>query len=398
LASGAAARQDDRMSAVQLSFRFDLTDPPPGVEELRAEVREFLAVELATKPATLKAQTWSGYDPEFSRKLGARGWIGMTWPKKYGGRERSAFERYAVIEELLAGGAPVSAHWVADRQSGPLLMKFGTEAQRHMLTAIARGECYFAIGMSEPDAGSDLAAVRTRAVRTDDGWRVTGRKVWSSLAQHAHYMIALFRTGENAAERNQGLSQFLVDLQSTPGIEIRPIADLTGIAHFNEVTFDDALLPLDAIIGQEGQGWAQVTAELAYERSGPERFLSAMELFKEILRVVGPNPDARASEAIGRMSAQLMTLRQMSLAVAGQLQRGENPALEASLVKDLGALFEQEIPEIAHRLMECELAPLMGDPAQSVQSYLSLVAPSFSLRGGTREILRGIIARGLGLR
>jgi alkylation response protein AidB-like acyl-CoA dehydrogenase len=386
------------MSLPSTPFKFELRDPPADIETLRLEVRAFLADELRDKPAGLRAQTWSGYDPEFSRKLGARGWIGMTWPKQYGGAERTALERYAVVEELLAGGAPVSAHWVADRQSGPLLMKFGTESQRHMLPAIARGECYFAIGMSEPDAGSDLAAVRTRAVRTNEGWRVTGRKLWSSLAQHAHFMIALFRTGDSAAERNQGLSQFLVDLKNVKGVEIRPIADLTGVAHFNEVTFDDALLPHDALIGAEGQGWAQVTAELAYERSGPERFLSAMELFKEILRVVGPKPDARAAEAIGRMSAQLMTLRQMSLAVAGQLQRGENPALEASLVKDLGALFEQEIPEIAHRLMECELAPLMGDPAQSVRSYLSLVAPSFSLRGGTREILRGIIARGLGLR
>jgi alkylation response protein AidB-like acyl-CoA dehydrogenase len=386
------------MTLPALPFKFALLYPPEHLEALRAEVRAFLKAELKDKPATLRAQTWSGYDPDFSRKLGARGWIGMTWPKRYGGHERTALERYAVIEELLAGGAPVSAHWVADRQSGPLLMKFGTEAQRHMLPAIARGECYFAIGMSEPEAGSDLAAVRTRAVRTTEGWRVTGRKLWSSLAHHAHYMIALFRTGESAAERNQGLSQFLVDLKTTPGVEIRPIADLTGEKHFNEVTFDDALLPLDALIGAEGQGWAQVTAELAYERSGPERFLSSMALFNEILRAVGPKPDARAAEAIGRLTAHLMTLRQMSLAVAGQLQRGENPALEASLVKDLGALFEQEIPEIAHRLLDRDLSPVSPDAGVAVQTYLTLVAPSFSLRGGTREILRGIIARGLGLR
>jgi alkylation response protein AidB-like acyl-CoA dehydrogenase len=386
------------MSTFNLPYKFDLCDPPPEIEALRADVRTFLARELAGKSATLRAQTWSGYDPEFSRKLGARGWIGMTWPRKYGGHERTAFERYAVIEELLAGGAPVSAHWVADRQSGPLLMRFGSEAQRHMLPAIARGECYFAIGMSEPEAGSDLAAVRTRAVRTSEGWRVTGRKLWSSLAQHAHYMIALFRTGDSAAERNQGLSQFLIDLERTPGVEIRPVADLTGVAHFNEVTFDDALLPLDALIGQEGQGWAQVTAELAFERSGPERFLSSMALFNLIVSKAGSRENPAAAEAIGRLTAQLMTLRQMSLAVAGQLQRGENPALEAALVKDLGALFEQEIPEIAHRLSDGELSIESRDESVAVQTYLTLVAPSFSLRGGTREILRGIVARGLGLR
>lgn len=386
------------MLALNLPYKFDLCDPPPEIEALRADVRAFLARELAGKSPTLRAQTWSGYDPEFSRKLGSAGWIGMTWPKTYGGHERSAFERYAVIEELLAGGAPVSAHWVADRQSGPLLMRFGSEAQRHMLPAIARGECYFAIGMSEPEAGSDLAAVRTKAVRTNEGWRVTGRKLWSSLAQHAHYMIALFRTGESAAERNQGLSQFLIDLKNTPGIEIRPIKDLTGVAHFNEVTFDDALLPHGALIGGEGQGWAQVTAELAYERSGPERFLSSMALFNDLVRMANASNAHEAAEAIGRLTAQLMTLRQMSLAVAGQLQRGENPALEASLVKDLGALFEQDIPEVAHRLSGDELSPTSKEDSVAVRTYLTLVAPSFSLRGGTREILRGIVARGLGLR
>ena len=158
------------------------------------------------------------------------------------------------------------------------------------------------------------------------------------------------------------------------------------------------LLPPDAVIGQEGQGWAQVTAELAFERSGPERFLSSMALFKEIIRIAGPDPGARAAHAIGRLTAHLMTLRQMSLSVAGLLERGQNPALEASLVKDMGAVFEQEIPEIAHGLFGRELSPISHDDGVKVQAYLAQVAPSFSLRGGTREILRGIIARGLGLR
>jgi alkylation response protein AidB-like acyl-CoA dehydrogenase len=387
------------MPAATLPFHFELCEPPPSAEELRQEVRAFLSQQLHGVSAVLRAQSWSGFDPAFSRKLGAKGWIAMTWPKKYGGHERSALERYTVIEELLAGGAPVASHWVADRQSGPLLMRFGTEEQRQLiLPRIARGELTFAIGMSEPDAGSDLAAVRTRAVRTNEGWRVTGRKLWSSSAQHAHFMIGLFRTEGDVTSRNQGLSQFLIDLKNTKGVEIRPIADLTGERHFNEVTFDDALLPGDALIGAEGQGWAQVTAELAYERSGPERFLSAMALFKEIVRLAGPDPGERAAIAIGRMTAHLMTLRQMSLAVAGQLERGQNPALEAAIVKDLGAVFEQEIPEIAHGLFGRELSPLSPDDGARVQAHLTMIAPSFSLRGGTREILRGIIARGLGLR
>ncbi len=384
--------------AQPLPFRFQLATLPPEAERLRGEVRAFLAEEVAAIAPELRAQSWSGFNPEFSRKLGARGLIGLTWPKAYGGHERSALERYAVIEELLAAGAPVAAHWVADRQSGPLLLKFGTEEQRkRVLPGIAKGETCFAIGMSEPDSGSDLASVRTRATRTNEGWRVRGTKLWSSWAHKAQYMIAVFRTGDSADQRQMGLSQFLVDL-SLPGIHVRPIADLTGHEHFNEVVFDDALLPLDALIGAEGQGWAQVTAELAYERSGPERFLSSMMLLKQLVAAAGPSPSERVAIALGRLTARLHALRRLSLSVATQLQAGANPALEAALVKDVGAVFEQDIPEIAHDLFGLEPTPAADDPLKRVQAQLTQTAPSFSLRGGTREILRGIIARGLGLR
>jgi alkylation response protein AidB-like acyl-CoA dehydrogenase len=384
--------------AQPLPFRFQLATLPEVAERLRGEVRAFLADEVKAIAPELRAQSWSGFNPEFSRKLGARGLIGLTWPKAYGGHERSALERYVVIEELLAAGAPVAAHWVADRQSGPLLLKFGTDEQRkRVLPGIANGETYFAIGMSEPDSGSDLASVRTRATRTNEGWRVRGTKLWSSWAHKAQYMIAVFRTGDSADQRQMGLSQFLVDL-SLPGIHIRPVADLTGHEHFNEVVFDDALLPLDALIGAEGQGWAQVTAELAYERSGPERFLSSMMLLKQLVAAAGPAPSERVAIALGRLTARLHALRRLSLSVATQLQAGANPALEAALVKDVGAVFEQDIPEIAHDLFGLEPSPSADDPLRRVQAQLTQTAPSFSLRGGTREILRGIIARGLGLR
>lgn len=366
---------------------------PAHLSALRAEVREFLAIELAKRSALERAETWTGTDTAFSRKVGERGWLGMTWPRKYGGHERSSLERFAVIEEMLAAGAPVAAHWIADRQSGPTLLRFGSEAQRQtILPAIARGECYFCIGMSEPDAGSDLAAVRTRAVREQTGWRINGTKLWTTNGHIAHYMILLART---SAGRHDGLTQFLVDM-TTPGITVRPIYTLGGKHEFNEVNFDEVLLSDDALLGEEGNGWNQVMSELAHERSGPERFLSSFVLLSELARVAQDDISDRAAEALGRLSAHVAVLREMSRSVAGQLERGSDPSLQAAAVKDLGAVLEQEIPEIARTLTDPAFRE--DDQFRKVLGYLTLNAPAFSLRGGTREILRGIIARGLGLR
>ncbi|MFC0284746.1 acyl-CoA dehydrogenase family protein [Camelimonas abortus] len=376
--------------------------PPPvsgEAEKVRAEVREFLKVELAGRPPLRKADSWSGADPQFSRKMGARGWIAMTWPRQYGGHERSALERYVVLEEMLAAGAPVGAHWIADRQSGPLILKVGTEEQKQsILPRIAAGECYFCIGMSEPDTGSDLASVRTRAVKVDGGWVVNGAKVWTTGAHIAHYMILLCRTAEQTASRHEGLTQMLVDLKNTPGVTISPIIDLAGQHHFNEVVFRDAFIPDSAVLGRPGDGWKQVTSELALERSGPERFLSSFTLLVELVRALGPDPSPAARAAIGRLAAHIYTLRRLSRSVAGMLQRGDDPAIQAALVKDLGALVEQEIPEIARNLIAAEPDASSTSDFVAVLAHTVLNAPSFSLRGGTREILRGMIARGLGLR
>ncbi|MGH6870053.1 MAG: acyl-CoA dehydrogenase family protein [Rhizomicrobium sp.] len=379
------------------SFKFEPYDLAPEAEALRGEVRAFLREWMGETAPARRALSWSGFNPEFSRALGARGWIGMTWPKKYGGHERSYVERYVVLEEALAAGAPVSAHWVADRQSGPLLLRFGTEEQREkLLPGMARGETYFCIGMSEPGAGSDLAGVRTRARRTNEGWVVNGQKIWTSNAQNAHYMIALVRTGEDSS-RHAGLTQFLIDLKS-PGLTVRPIVDLVGHSHFNEVFFDDVLVPDNMMIGGDGDGWRQVTAELAYERSGPERYLSSLRLFLEFIRAVGEAPDEAEQILIGRFVSELWTLRQMSISVAGQLAAGAQPIVEASIVKDLGTGLEQDIPRAIQGLAREDMDPALPGAFNDTLAYLLQISMSFSLRGGTREILRGIIARDLGLR
>lgn len=375
------------------TFVTDAIAWPDKADALRNRVRDTISRHGPFAPLQ-RANSWTKPDPQFSRRLGEAGLLGMTWPKEYGGQERSALERYVVIEELLAAGAPVGAHWIADRQSGPLILHYGDEAmKRRWVPAIARGEAFACIGLSEPNSGSDLASVRTSARREGDEWVLNGQKVWTTGAHVAHFMIALVRT-ERGSERQQGLSQFVVPMD-TSGINVNPIIDLTGAHEFNEVFFDDVRLPGNSLLGSEGDGWKQATAELSLERSGPERYLSSMVLFLELVRHAGDHSQPEVRNLVGRLAAETWTLRLMSAKVASKLARGEDASLEATIVKDLGNSYEQAIPELVQSIVDLDAA---GDVLRNVCFYLLQVSPSFSLRGGTREIIKGIIARELGLR
>ncbi|RWK47241.1 MAG: acyl-CoA dehydrogenase [Mesorhizobium sp.] len=377
-----------------------LTAIPSEDEALRVPIRNFLAQTMKDVPAHVRARSWSGCDTNFSRELGRRGWLGLTLPKAYGGGGRKPFARYVLVEEFLNWGAPVGSHWVADRQSAPLILKYGTEAQKqYYIPPICRGESFFCIGMSEPNAGSDLASVRTRATRNEQGWLLNGQKIWTTNAHNCHYMIALVRTSGTADDRNRGLSQVIVDL-NLPGVTVRPIRDQSGDAHFCEVFFENVQLSPDALIGAEGKGWEQVTAELAFERSGPERMYSSIVLFDEWLAFIRTEA-GRTPESVrlaGRILAQIAPLRALCIAVTGKLAQGGSPVVEAALVKDLGTAVEQLIPAAIANDLYCRETQTVPVELLLTLNYVTQVAPSFSLRGGTRDILRGMIARGLGLR
>ncbi|MDD9878216.1 MAG: acyl-CoA dehydrogenase family protein [Magnetovibrio sp.] len=386
------------------AIHFDPIRLPPEAETLRREVRAFLAEEIgAGRFDPHRTPMTDGFDREFSRRVGQRGWIGMTWPKKYGGQERSFLERYVVTEELRIVNAPTRAHFTADRQSGPVLLKYANEdIKADILPRITRGECCFCIGMSEPDSGSDLFAAKAKAEATSDGWRLNGAKIWTTNAQNADYMIGLFRTSPPTDDnRRHGLSQFLIDLK-TPGITINPIASITGGKEFNEVVFVDCDIPADHLLGEVDGAWKQATSELAYERSGPERFLETAFILIELARALGPEPDIRATEGLGRLVAQLHTLRRMSVSVNGMLEAGKEPVLEGSIVKDLGTIWQQALPGRARDL--AAFAPRPAEDASNRASFDEIlafaiqIAPKLTIQGGTTEILRGIIARGLGLR
>ena len=383
------------------NLQFDPVRLPPECDTLRAEVRAFLAKEIAAGTFDPhQAAHGDSYNRAFSRRVGAKGWIGMTWPKRYGGHERTQLERYVVTEEFRVANAPSHLHFVADRQSGPILLKYAPEhVKNDVLPRICRGELCFSIGMSEPGSGSDLFAAKTKATKADGGWRINGSKIWTTSAQVADYMLALFRTSPPTKEnRRHGLTQFLVDMK-TPGIEVNPINQMTGKAGFNEVVFDDVFVPDDYVMGEIDGAWKQATSELAYERSGPERFLETFYVLLELIRVLGPKPDLRSAEGLGRLVAQLHTLRRMSVSVAGMLQAGKEPVVEGSIVKDLGTIWEQKLPGRVRELaafLEPEI--LNRATLEDQLAFATMIAPKLTIQGGTTEILRGIIARGLGLR
>ncbi|WP_346771343.1 acyl-CoA dehydrogenase family protein [Bradyrhizobium sp. 192] len=365
---------------------------------MRHKVRAFLKEERDGRRYAAHRTSWSTFDPEFSKRAAKAGFIGMTWPKRYGGGEYSNLQRFVATEEMLAAGAPGGAHWIADRQSGPQILKHGSERARELiLPRIAAGECYFGIGMSEPDSGSDLAAARTKADKVEGGWVINGTKIWTSNAHRVHYLIVLARTEPPSENRHTGLSQFIVDTGSE-GIEIRPIMNLSGGHEFNEVFFKNCFVPDDMMIGKPGEGWTRVTGELAFERAGPDRFMSDIRLLVELVDKIGREPNERQAVEIGRLAAHFATLRRMSSSIAGLLERGESPVTEAALVKDVGTAFEREVPEAVRKLLPVEASLDDDDEYSQAMAHVLLHAPSFTIRGGTPEILRGMIARGLGLR
>jgi acyl-CoA dehydrogenase len=374
----------------------------PELATLRASVREFVAADRAQFHWQPAVDAWlSQWDADFSARLGEAGFLGLTIPTEYGGHGLGHLHRYVVTEELLLAGAPVAAHWFADRQVAPGLLTYGTEDQRRrILPQITAGTFFSAIGMSEPQAGSDLAAATTRATQTDGGWNINGRKVWSSGAHLAHAIVVLARTSPLDTEhRHAGFSQFLVPLDAD-GVSVEPIVMMDGGHHFNETTFTDVFVPDGEVIGKIGDGWHQVTAELSFERSGPERILSTAPLILGLIRALSQQSvDDRTAAEVGHLVARLISLRQLSVSVARALAAGESAANQAALVKDLGTRFEQDSVELVADLLDYVDADSSAQPAlRAMLATARAHSPAFTLRGGTNEVLRGVIARGMGLR
>ncbi|WP_432842293.1 acyl-CoA dehydrogenase family protein [Dactylosporangium sp. CA-092794] len=364
---------------------------------LRTRIREFLDKELP-RPQRYGTGLVGGpgymeFAPEFSRKLAEHGWLGMAIPPEYGGQGRGHLERFVVIEELLAAGAPLVAHWVADRQTAPMLLAFGTpEQRRRLLPLAAAGDLHVALGFSEPDSGSDLASVRTRAAKVDGGWSISGTKTWTSGAHTNNYCITLCRTSDSD-DKHRGLSLLLVDLKA-PGVEVRPILFPDGGHRFNEVFFDNVFVPDDMLLGEPGSGWELMNSELSHERAGPERFMAVWPLFEAYLTLSRKNA-AENADRIGQISSRFYALRQLAVSVAWGLQRDQVSSMSVSILKDLGTSFEQDTVAELQAIVQRDPDPTSGGVFDALLARALVMAPSWTLTGGTTEVLRSVAARSL---
>jgi alkylation response protein AidB-like acyl-CoA dehydrogenase len=358
---------------------------PEHVQQLAEEATDLgrrVAADLA-----VREDSWLiGTSREFSLELARRGWLGMTWPVEEGGRGRTALERFAVFEALISEGAPVATSWFADRQIGPTLLQFGTtEQRRRWLPDIVAGTSAWSIGMSEPDAGSDVASLRTRAVRKGDRWIVEGQKIWTSGAADADWCYLIARTDPDAPP-HAGLSELVVDLHS-PGIDIRPIVDATGNAHFCEVHLDGVEVPADHLVGTENGSFKQVMRQMEHERGGIDRLVSNRRLYLDVVRAASvTDPLLRQEVAAlesGYRIGRLLVLRE----VLGQAAPGFS-----AVTKTFCTEFEQRVAEVCARIAGAD-ATLWDRVARNV-----CYAPAYTIMGGTTSILRNIIGeRVLGL-
>lgn len=358
----------------------------PERQQLRLTVRALTDDWIADGRYQPRSDSWvRSFDTTFSKALAELGLIGMTWPKRFGGGEHSNRDRLAVTEELLRAGAPVAAHWMADRQIGPAILRHGSAAlQQEILPAITSADALFCLGMSEPEAGSDLAAVRTTARKVDGGWVLRGLKQWTTGAHLATHAYVLARTAPSE-RKHDGLSEFVVDMAS-PGVTVTPIVDMAGQHHFNEMMFEDVFVPESRLLGVENNGWRQVVEQLSFERGGPERILSTYPLLIETLGRVDAIRREHAEAALGVLIARLAVLRQMLWDLAAELDAGGAPVQKAATLKYLGNAFERDVIEFAHDHVESRAIT-------SGYGQALLASPGFSIRGGAADVLLSIISR-----
>lgn len=382
-------------------------------EKFRQEVRSFLEAELAAGTFTIAGNELVGPSSiEFSRKMAQRGWIGMTWPKAYGGQERSYVDKMILFEETCRFHAPIGYHFMADRQVGPALIKHGSEWQKEFyLPRIVKAEenTSFCLLYSEPNAGSDLVSITTSAVEDGDYYVINGQKIWTTFADRSDWGWLLVKTEfDEKVPRHQTCSEFLLDMK-TPGVTIRPIINMAGEEGFNEVFLDNVRIHKKYLVGQKNAGFKQIMSQIDYERAGIERLMQNYPVYEELLRYVkrmdrsGTNAAyySWVRDQIAQVEIEFNAGRLLCYSTAWTIDQGRPATSQAALSKIYCTRFEQRLNDLATRVigpvsllrMQPEFSSLAVDVAASY-----LWGPGYTLQGGTVEILKGIVAqRGLGL-
>ena len=399
----------------------DFRDSPEEAA-FRQEVREFVQRELPPELARRGGGAmFGGGTGRFSRAeywqalggwlktLSEKGWIAPAWPKEYGGAGLSVMQQFIFNQEMAKEGAPRSPNVVATGWVGPTLILYGTEEQKRThLPPILKNEAFWCQGFSEPGAGSDLAAIQTRAVRDGDDYVINGQKIWTSGAHGAHWMILLVRT-DPEAPKHKGISYFLLDMKS-PGITVRPLVNMAGSHDFNEVFFDNVRVPAKNLVGEENRGWYIGTTTLDFERSGvatgvthgltvQDFVLYARERRNDSDCTIGRDPTVRYELADRAVEAQVELM--LNYQVIGIQARGEVPNKEASIAKLYSTELDQRIAATGLKLLGLYGQLLRDSPYAAMNGRLPstyMYATTSTIGGGTSEIQRNIIAqRGLGL-
>jgi len=381
----------------------------PEQESFRQEVRDFLEGEINNGTFQPMCDGWiQGYSPVFTKKMAEKGWIGLSWPKEFGGQGRGQIDRLILTEEMLRYGAPAACHWFADRQIGRSVIAYGTDEQKEeLLPLILKGEAYIGLGMSEPEAGSDLASLRTRAVEDGDDYIIDGQKMWTSCARFMTHVYLVARTDPDAP-KHRGISEFILDA-SLPGISIRPTIDITGSEAWGEVFYDNVRIPKENLIGEKNRGFYQILNQLDYERAGLERLMGNYPLFEALIEFTKETvrngvplcKDPLIRDKLARLQIEFEMGRLLSYRVGMVMEEGRSPNVEAAMAKAYSTTFEQRLASMATEILgpygqliaESKWAPIMG---MAPHSYLG--SKGYSLQGGTTEVLKNIVAtRGLGL-
>ena len=354
-------------------------------QALRSRARE-VAVDAVSRYGRFNDTWMNGYSREFSKELAKHGWIGMTWPTEHGGGGRPAIDRLIVAEEMIAAGAPIAASWFADRQMGPALISYGTEEQRQrFLPDMLRGETTWCIGMSEPNAGSDLASLKTFARLDGDEYVINGQKIWTSFGEVADYCYLICRTS-NEGPPHAGISEIIVPM-NTPGIEVRPITDMTTNRHFCEVFYTDVRVPKENLVGREGAAFSQTMRQLEHERGGIDRLVSNKALYD-----IAAQQADRSNRLIRQeMAAIEIGYRLGRILVIREVLK-QAPAGFSAATKCFCTELEWRIAQFVSRVLGMS-ATLWDDVTQGL-AY----APAYTIMGGTSNVMRNILAeRVLGL-